>query len=474
MLEGIEARSVVVGKVEGMICQSGIVAVRLVQADIEVGQYFNPDSLRQIYFEIEEVHNSSDHNTMEEGERPRKLQKRQHNETIESNSTDNGEPMMAGALKAGDEPIVDDQKNPVEATRPTRTAKLIEEQSNEMEDEQEGTTEENTTTQTAPLSKKQQKRLLRQQKWDEQKEERKKRRKEKNTQRKMRKREEWKQVVEENGGQAPPRKHSVLVPVAVVIDCGWDELMADRERISLGSQITRSYSDNSKAPYRTHLAISSFDKLLKVRFDTVLRKMHENWRGVHFMQEDFVHAAEQAKEWMKGPGGGKLEGALANKEDAIPENGEVIYLSSDSPNTLTELKPYSTYIVGGLVDKNRHKGVCYQRAIEKGIKTAKLPIGEYLRMASRPVLATNHVVEIMLRWLELGDWGEAFLKVIPQRKGGILKNPKSNDTEEVGNEEESGMGATDAEMASSEEENGSEAEGDECEKGSAEVSVSYA
>ena len=43
-------------------------------------------------------------------------------------------------------------------------------------------------------------------------------------------------------------------------------------------------------------------------------------------------------------------------------------------------------------------------------------------MNSRSVLAVNHVVEIMLRWLECGDWGEAFEKVIPKRKGGVLRS----------------------------------------------------
>lgn len=93
---------------------------------------------------------------------------------------------------------------------------------------------------------------------------------------------------------------------------------------------------------------------------------------------------------------------------------------------MTELKPYSTYIIGGLVDKNRHKGICYKAAMEKGIKTAKLPIGEYIEMTSRSVLATNHVVEIMLRWLEVRDWGEAFMHVLPARKRGKLREKKEN------------------------------------------------
>jgi tRNA (guanine9-N1)-methyltransferase len=109
----------------------------------------------------------------------------------------------------------------------------------------------------------------------------------------------------------------------------------------------------------------------------------------------------------------------------LQNEAETVYLTSESDYTLTELKPYSTYIIGGLVDKNREKGICYKRATKCGIKTARLPIGEFMDMQSRKVLATNHVNEIMIRWLECGDWGEAFMKVIPKRKGGRLKGTAS-------------------------------------------------
>lgn len=256
--------------------------------------------------------------------------------------------------------------------------------------------------------------------------------------------------------------------------------MNEKEIISLGSQITRCYSENKNARYRAHLCVSSWGGILKERFETVLSSSHLGWRGVRFEAGDFVEAGRILHNVMRGEESGKLLGALKSEDDVqrvvegedsaeisaeaatvaeVKTNGQqedtqknttaqqmvdttataanetatttslkpsdtppsIVYLSSDSPNTLTSLLPHASYIIGGIVDKNRHKGLCYARAQALGIPTAKLPIGEYMTMNSRTVLTVNHVVEIMLRWLEEGDWGIAFDRVIPKRKGGVLK-----------------------------------------------------
>ncbi|KAI9816503.1 MAG: tRNA (guanine(9)-N(1))-methyltransferase [Pycnora praestabilis] len=225
----------------------------------------------------------------------------------------------------------------------------------------------------------------------------------------------------------PPKRSRIHLPVTIIIDCQFvEDYMLKPEIISLASQLTRSYSDNKNAPFGTHLRISSFNGELKDRFETVLNNHHKSWKHVHFTEEDYSIVADQAHAKMRGPDGGSLAGALSPKngveeDPSATVDGEVVYLTSESPNVLMELKPYSTYVVGGFVDRNRHKGLCYNKAMDRGVKTARLPIGEYMRMASRKVLTTNHVVEIMLRWLEFGDWGEAFSKVIPKRKGGVRK-----------------------------------------------------
>lgn len=234
---------------------------------------------------------------------------------------------------------------------------------------------------------------------------------------------------------------STLVPITFIVDCGFDELMTEAEIKSLASQVTRCYSDNARSTYRAHLAVSSLNGRLKERFDVALEGQYRGWKGVEFHEEGFVEVAEKAKAKMRDEkrggdvGGSFLKPQTSSEVKPGTEAGEIIYLSSESENTIEKLSPYSTYIIGGLVDRNRHKGICFKTATEKGIKTAKLPIGEFLEMSSRYVLATNHVNEIMLHWLEVGDWGEAFMKVIPKRKGGMLKGESSKGKSVDGGEE---------------------------------------
>jgi tRNA (guanine9-N1)-methyltransferase len=399
-----------------------------------------------------------------------------------------------------------------------------------------------------PMSKNQLKKLRKRQQWEEGREYRKAKNKQKKKGKKIRKAEE--RAAEERAtvdqqstedvlrpATGPKRSHfqPIQLPITFVLDCDFDALMTEAEIISLGSQLTRSYSDNRHAPYQAHLVISSFGGKLKQRFETVLANSHLGWKGVKFTAEDFVAAAWGADYVMRAPRGGQLVGPFAEAKCPLPltrrslppstgtpdssnvtsprdppssdtaatkgtipnenrptaaatatasteqnyslnsasitkESGitcgtaadkpaaiaddqgsqsshepSMVYLTSDSPHTLDVLSPYTTYIIGGLVDKNRHKGICYKRAMGRNIPTAKLPIGEYMTLQSRSVLATNHVVEIMVRWLENGDWAKAFLQVIPKRKearlkakmetGGDLQN-KDDDTASSGSQED--------------------------------------
>jgi tRNA (guanine9-N1)-methyltransferase len=69
----------------------------------------------------------------------------------------------------------------------------------------------------------------------------------------------------------------------------------------------------------------------------------------------------------------------------------LVYLTADSPHTITELCRDKVYIIGGIVDRNRHKGITYKKAQEQGIATAKLPLDSCVQMgAATRVLTVNH------------------------------------------------------------------------------------
>ncbi|KAK3317868.1 guanine-1-methyltransferase-domain-containing protein [Cercophora scortea] len=318
----------------------------------------------------------------------------------------------------------------------------------------------------APLSKNHLKRLKKQQLYETFKEDRKLKRKDKRHDRQARKRAERDAAVAaaQAAGIDPA---TVLVPkepwkprpvpIAFIIDCDFEEYMRDPEIVSLSSQVVRSYSQNRRAKYQAHLYISSFKGKLKTRFETVLKKTHYNWKNVWVTDADFTGAAALARKTLTGPTAGEVidiikpseagsSSLVRDEADSTPEaetedtdvDQSVVYLSSESPYTLERLEAGTTYVIGGLVDRNREKGLCYKRAKEHKVRTAKLPIGEYMAMQSRYVLTTNQVVEIMAKWLECGDWGKAFLDIVPKRKGGILKTQGEGEGEGEGDEADEG------------------------------------
>ncbi len=117
--------------------------------------------------------------------------------------------------------------------------------------------------------------------------------------------------------------------------------------------------------------------------------------------------------------------------DEIFPSESVVYLTSDTPDVLETLEESKAYIIGGLIDHNQHKGLCYNMAKEKGWKSARLPIDEFIKMKTRQVLTINQVFEILLKFTEFNDWEKAFLAVIPQRKGAEGKEKESEKEQEA-------------------------------------------
>lgn len=80
-----------------------------------------------------------------------------------------------------------------------------------------------------------------------------------------------------------------------------------------------------------------------------------------------------------------------------------VYLSADSQDTLEELSPSKSYIIGGLVDRNRYKGLCESKAKEQGIATTSLPISDYACLTGNKVLTVNQVLEMLVHWVVSND-----------------------------------------------------------------------
>ncbi|KAF2666727.1 hypothetical protein BT63DRAFT_415836 [Microthyrium microscopicum] len=381
-------------------------------------------------------------------ERPTKIRKTSHSPApMASNitSADNSSSKVGGGADTAQLPDINSLL-PAEACKSEEVASREQEQGQAKIEDGDN---QNASTEPPTMSKNAQKKLRKKQEWEAGRGERAIKRKEKRIIMREKKREE----IKANPALAPVKKAKLIqTPVAMtfIIDCAFDELMFDNEVVSLGSQITTCYNRVKHCKLRPILAVSSFGGRLQERFDVLLKKQYQHWRGVHFLTDDVKDVAKKAEEWMKDTvheSGGVIEASAADMEAPEEEDkrkgwesAKMIYLSADSSNVLTTLSPNTCYVVGGLIDRNRHKGHCFKRARTAGITTARLPIGEYIQLSSRKVLTTNHVVEIMLRYLENRDWAKSFLDVIPARKGvalkGGVKATGSGDDQEAENDDE--------------------------------------
>ncbi|XP_066536927.1 RNA (guanine-9-)-methyltransferase domain-containing protein 2 [Hoplias malabaricus] len=288
----------------------------------------------------------------------------------------------------------------------TKAVSVPPEQDDLIRAQTNGTKQDIKSGETETLSKRQRKKLLKQQQWEEQRDLRKQKRKERKQQRKLEK-----QTQAEDGTECTARKRlrkeAEPSPLRLIIDCSFDSLMALKDVKKLHKQIQRCYAENRRAAHPVQFYITSHGGQLKQNMDEI-NKGWVNWKDVHIKAEHFHE--------------------VISKED-------LVYLTSDSPNTLDELDENKAYVIGGLVDHNHHKGISFERAKELGIAHAQLPLGSFVKMNSRKVLAVNHVFEILLAYLEKRDWKEAFFTVLPQRKGAVP----------VGQEDKQGQGHNDEE-----------------------------
>ncbi|XP_065854481.1 tRNA (guanine(9)-N1)-methyltransferase [Euphorbia lathyris] len=265
------------------------------------------------------------------------------------------------------------------------------------------------------LSKNAQKKLLKQQKYEAKKAEKKASIKEHKKKEGERKRKEWEETLagiseEERTKLIESRKelrkermnkrseerenkiHRLTEAKShgqnIIIDLEFSHLMTSSEIHSLVQQIMYCYAVNGRCASPGHLWLTG----CKGEMENQLQKLpgFDKW-FIERQSLSYIEALQDQKE-------------------------NLVYLTADSETVLDELDLKKLYIIGGLVDRNRWKGLTMKKAQEQGIQTAKLPISDYLKLSSSQVLTVNQVLEILLKFLETRDWKTSFFQVIPQRK----------------------------------------------------------
>ncbi|KAL6424126.1 hypothetical protein ACFW04_009773 [Cataglyphis niger] len=172
----------------------------------------------------------------------------------------------------------------------------------------------------------------------------------------------------------------------VTIDLSFDELMIDKDIAKLTKQILRCYTLNRRATAPMQFSLTSFTG--RSRADMERHNGYEHW-DVNFHTESYLNIYPKEK---------------------------IVYLTSESENVIDRLDHECVYVIGGLVDHNAHKGICYKLAKDAGVRHGRLPLDKFLQMKARKVLTIDHVFEILLRITEGNSWQEAFLRVLPERK----------------------------------------------------------
>ncbi|PJF18740.1 hypothetical protein PSACC_01450 [Paramicrosporidium saccamoebae] len=234
-----------------------------------------------------------------------------------------------------------------------------------------------TASETTVLSKNAQKRLLKQQKFAETRAEWKAKTREKKRARKAQRRLEPLEDPKPGARKTPTEQEPKLGQI--LIDLSFEGLM--------NQKICRCYALNRRTtkPYR--LVVAGLGGDLERRMETAFPE-YTKW--------DIEFSSKSLEEYKNGQ--------------------TIVYLSPDADKVLSEIDPACTYVIGGLIDRNRHKNAAAIRANELGIETAKLPLGDHIKLKSSQVLTIVHVYELMCKQRECGSWAEAISAVIPERK----------------------------------------------------------
>lgn len=162
----------------------------------------------------------------------------------------------------------------------------------------------------------------------------------------------------------------------LAFDCRFDDLMSMREIVSLSNQLKESYSRN------LHMQIPL--KMMCFRFYFLFSCLFV----ITFSANFNLRSDSKDKLWnqmSKLPINNWVNFELLDYhfDNSFFVDYNLFYLSSEAENDFpSEIPEKSVIIIGGIVDKNRHKNLTHKLAVENKIPCFKLPIVEYLELNS--------------------------------------------------------------------------------------------
>lgn len=189
----------------------------------------------------------------------------------------------------------------------------------------------------------------------------------------------------------------------ILVDCSYDDLMRQGEINSRNSQLIFCYSTSMKMDIERPLRLSVI--------------------GASISLFDFLQRVQKEGVWSANITTKSLEDLIESNEFDIQR---LVYLTADAENEIDTYCPSDTYIIGGLVDRNRHNGITLRKAQKLGIRTGKLPLHKYCDLTGSIVLSVNHIFAFMT-YLHCGmPFKEVVDIVVPNRKLKTVESPDND------------------------------------------------
>eukprot|EP00941_MAST-03F_sp_MAST-3F-sp1_P006128 g6128.t1 len=190
------------------------------------------------------------------------------------------------------------------------------------------------------------------------------------------------------------RQKSQALPLRLVIDCTFDDIAnhSPQEMRSLGNQIRFLYGDARRCIKPSKIFVcGKFGSGYDPNAIHVRRPKKKSFQGGK-SHLDLISDKEIF-----------LKSEKSIEELEICSNpSQVIYLSPNAPQVLSEVDSSKTYIMGGIIDRTIKKECSLKRAKELGFETARLPIRHAIGKKIETVLNLNIVGRILLLCNENG------------------------------------------------------------------------